>query len=822
MKMKEINFKKIEEKWQKKWEEEKVFEAKENSKKKKYYVLEMFPYPSGSGLHMGHAWNYTIGDIFARFKIMSGYNVLHPMGYDALGLPAENAAIIEGEHPEDYTKKSIKKYIKQQRNLGLSYDWSRMISSADASYYKWDQWIFLKMLEKGLAYQKEAAVNWCPECKTVLANEQVVNGKCWRHEDTNVEIRHLKQWFFKITKYSEELLQGHNRIDWPEKTVAMQKNWIGKSQGTEILFEINGKKWPIFTTRPDTIFGVSFMVISAQHPRLMEIVTQRQAKEAENFLKKIKTVSQKSIKDLEELEKEGVFTGSYAVHPITGEKIPVYAGNFVVADYGSGMIMAVPGHDQRDFEFAKKYKIKIKQVIEGKITKERAYTGEGKLINSEEFNGINSREAIDKISFYLESKGIGKKVVQYKLRDWLISRQRYWGTPIPIIYCEKCGAVPVPEKELPVKLPREVEFGKGNPLATNESWIRAKCPKCGSIGRRETDTMDTFVNSSWYFLRYCDTHNDEAIFDKKKVEYWMPVNVYIGGAEHACMHLIYARFYTKFLRDLGLIRFDEPFLKLFHQGMLRGEGGVKISKSKPETVILPEVVSDKYGIDTARYFLCSLASPDKDIDWSDKGINGSLRFINRIFEAFEKLEISKKGKDSEELERKLNSVIKNVSEQIQNFEYRKATIEIKELFELIHEQKEISKSSIEKALKILNPFCPHITEELWERIGNKPFISTAEWPKAEEKIIRAKNTVNASEKIISGIKEIVTKYEKNNSFSKFYIYVMPFEMGKLNEEKISKEFGKKTKVYAVNDSKKYDPEGKAGKAKPGKPAIYFE
>jgi len=617
----DIDFKEVEKKWQKKWEEDEVFHVLNGSNKTtpkgvppkgaKYYVLEMFPYPSGEGLHMGHALNYTIGDVFARFKRMNGFNVLYPMGYDALGLPAENAAIKADTHPEDYTNKSISNFIKQQKLLGLSYDWSRMINTASPSYYKWDQWIFLKMLEKKIAYRKEAPVNWCVECNSVLANEQVHDGKCWRHEDTEVEIKHLEQWFFKITNYADELLDKIDGLDWPQKTKSMQKNWIGKSYGTEILFEIGskgvssgeGEKWPIFTTRPDTLFGVTFMVVSAQHPKLMDLVKDSEKSKVEEFLKNLKSVSAprgvrqggastssrpsaKGTKDLEDLEKEGVFTGSYAINPVNGEQIPVYAGNFVLADYGSGMVMAVPAHDQRDFEFAEKYDLPIKFVIDpkdseiyvrkdkfGKECFERAYTDEGTLINSDKFDGLENEKAKHEITKFLAKKKLGKEVVQFKLRDWLVSRQRYWGAPIPIVYCDDCGAVPVPEKDLPVILPKKVTFGEGNPLTTNDEWIRVKCPKCGKEARRETDTMDTFVNSSWYFLRYCDPDNGKEIFDKEKVKYWMPVDQYIGGAEHACMHLIYFRFYTKFLRDLGLFSFDEPVKKLFHQGMLHGEDG---------------------------------------------------------------------------------------------------------------------------------------------------------------------------------------------------------------------------------------------------------
>ncbi len=810
--MVEINFKAIEKKWQKRWEKEDAFVAKDKSSKSKYYVLEMFPYPSGDGLHMGHVWNYTIGDILARFKRMEGFEVLHPMGFDALGLPAENAAIKNKTHPEEYTKKSIKNFIKQMKSLGLSYDWDRQINSATPEYYKWDQWIFLQMLKKGLAYQKESNVNWCGSCKTVLANEQAQTGNCDRC-GTKVEMKYLKQWFLKITDYADELYEGLNDLkDWPERTRAMQKHWIRKSYGVEIDFEIGGKKWPVFTTRPDTIFGVTFMVVSAQHKKLMDLVTADQEKEVKKFLQKVKSVSEK---DMADMEKEGVFTGSYAINPANGEKVPIYAGNFVVADYGSGMVMAVPAHDQRDFDFAKKYGIEIKEVVGGGDVSKGGYTDSGNLINSGEFDGMDNDEAKKKITAWLEKKEKGRKMINFRLRDWGISRQRYWGTPIPIIHCETCGSVPVPEKDLPVKLPKEVKFGEGNPLETNEKWIKVKCPSCGKFGRRETDTMDTFVNSSWYFMRYCDPNNSEKIFDKKKVSNWCPVDSYIGGAEHACMHLIYSRFYIKFLRDLGLLNFDEPVKKLFHQGMLHGEDGNKMSKSKNNGV-LPEEVSDKYGIDTARFFLSSLASPDKDIEWSEKGIIGSFRFINRIFEFFGKIKI---GKDSSKVGSKLNETIKLISEYYGSFEYRRATIKLRELFEIFEKEKEISKKSLNSFLKLLNPICPHVTEELWEKLGNKDLISISVWPNFDSKKLNIKKKeVDLNEKVI----DLVKGYLKGKKVKKIYLYVLPFEVGKFDVKRLSKEFGVEVFVYSVSDSEKYDPEGKSKKAKPGMPGVFFE
>ncbi len=940
--MSEIDFGRIERKWQKKWEKEKIFLASESSKKEKFYFLEMFPYPSGSGLHMGHALNYTIGDVFSRFKRMKGYNLLHPMGYDALGLPAENAAIKEERHPEEYTKNSIKNFSSQLKSLGFSYDWSRTINTSSPNYYKWDQWIFLKMFERGLAYQKESAVNWCPDCKTVLANEQVNNGKCWRHDKTSVEVKFLKQWFLKITDYAEELLDKLHELDWPEKTKSMQKHWIGKSYGAEIYFEIfkemkfasyllieksfnlnlekellnfgkfkieekdkdwgkffrvkiplekekefidfvkknilvkneNGgswyvdsvgttnkvifknkvidlnnpggkkeffeygkkfgipeeqldiqipdKKWPIFTTRPDTIFGVTFLVISPYHPKLKELIIDSQKKEVEKFIEKLKSVSEK---DLADLEKEGVFTGSYATNPLTNEKVPIYVGNFVIAEYGGGMVMGVPAHDKRDFYFAKKYGIAFKVVIdpidfeisEKNLTE--AFVGEGTLINSGVFNGLKSSEAKEKIVNYLIKKGFGKRAIKFRLKDWGISRQRYWGTPIPIIYCEQCGTVPVPEKDLPVKLPKEVKFGKGNPLETNEKWIRVACPKCGKIGKRETDTMDTFVNSSWYFLRYADPKNNNKIFETEKVDYWNPVDIYVGGAEHACMHLIYSRFYIKFLRDLGILNFDEPIKRLFHQGMLHAEDGDKMSKSKGN-VVNPLEVSKKYGVDSLRFFLISVASPDKDFNWSEKGIQGSYKFLKKVYNFFQNVKV---GKDGKEIGDKLNSSIEKVGEYIESFKYRKASIKIRELFEILFKEEKVKKEILEDSLKLLAPFCPHLCEELWEGLGNKRMISITNWPKYVKVNLKKKEEEDLNQKIIKRVFSLVSNFEKRGSkIKKVYLYVLPFEFEKIDVSKLKREIGKEIFVYSVKDKKKCDPENKSKKAKPGMPGIWFE
>lgn len=816
-----IDFKQIEQKWQKEWEKSKIFEVKEDSKKKKCYVLEMYPYPSASFLHMGHVRNFTIGDIYARFKRMSGYNVLYPMGFDSFGLPAETAAKKEGIHPKKYTEAAISKIMEYFKALGNSYDWTRMLASHTPEYYKWNQYFFLKFLEKGLAYRKEAPVNWCPKCESVLANEEAEGGKCWRCGSDVIQ-KNLAQWFYKITAYADRLIEDLSGIEWPEKIKLMQENWIGKSFGTEINFTINGKPWPIFTTRPDTIFGVTFMVVSAKHPRLKELVKEEQKKAVDKLLKKIASTSRE---DIEELEKEGAFTGSYALNPMTNEKVPVYAGNFVVADYGSGMVMAVPCHDQRDFEFAKKYSIPLKIVIQkqnGSELHERAmkeaYVEDGILVNSKEFNGLDNEDAKGKITDSLISKNLGKRVVNYKIRDWLISRQRYWGTPIPIIYCPKCGTVPVPEKDLPVLLPEKVDFqAKVNPLLSSKEFLETKCPKCSGKARRETDTMGGFVDSSWYFLRYCDPKNKEKPFDSKKAEYWMPVDQYVGGAEHAVMHLMYARFFTKALKDLKVINFDEPFHKLFNQGIVYKDGA-KMSKSKGNVVFQTEI-SDKYGIDTARLFLMFVSSPDKQMEWTDEGVEGSFRIINRLIRLKEKIAKSSNPKQ----DNKINAAIKNITESIDRFEYPKAVVSIIEVLDYCSD--EISKSNYESLLKLISPFCPHIAEELWHEIGNKTFISAEKWPVCDEKKINPEleRQEMMSDKLVEDIKNILKIIrEKGTSAKKVYVYTLPKEKEFFDEEIISKKLDMQIKIFSVSDKSKYDPQNKAGKAKPGKPAIYVE
>ena len=818
-----FNFNIIEKKWQNKWAKAKIFEVKEKKGKKKFYCLEMFAYPSGEGLHMGHAFNYTVGDIYARFMRMHEYNVLYPFGYDSLGLPAENAAIKAKIHPKKYTEKAILTFIKQQKALGLSYDWSRLIKTHDPEYYKWDQWIFLQMFKKGLAYKKKSPVNYCPKCKTVLANEQVIQGKCWRHEDTGVEIKNLEQWFFKITDYARELYDNIDKLKgWPEPIKLMQKNWIGKSQGIEIFFTIDKKKWPIFTTRPDTIYGTTFMVISAQHPELLDLVKgTRQEKEVIKFANKLKGIKQE---DLDKMEKEGVFTGKYAINPINNEKIPIYVGNFVLAEYGSGMVMAVPAHDQRDFEFAKKYKLPIRVVIQPKgkklseKTMKQAYIEPGILVNSGKFNNMNSNKAIVEISKWLTKQKKGKKTTQYKLKDWLISRQRYWGTPIPIIYCDKCGIVPVSEKNLPIVLPEKVKFGKRNPLTTCKEFVNVKCPKCKGKARRETNTMDTFVNSSWYFLRYCDPKNKKKIFAKDKVKYWMPIDQYIGGDEHATGHLIYFRFYTKFLRDFGLLNFGEPVLKLFNQGMIHGSDGYVMSKSRGN-IIDPLNMIKKYSADILRFYLVSTASPDKDFSWNEKGIEGASRFINKVMNYFSKARF-RKTKIDPRFKSKLNKTIKEVTQDIEEFRYNLAIIKLRALVDYFNN--DIDKKSAQIFLKLLHPFCPHITEELWHK-WNKTFISLEKWPKYDEKKINPvfEKEEQIQEKLKRDIRQIVKIIEKKPKA--IYIYVIPKELNIYEPalESIKQEFNCKAQIQATNNII-YDPKKKAKKAKSGKPAIYIK
>ncbi len=754
-----FDFNAVAKKWQKKWKECRIFEVKEDKNKKKFYCLEMFPYPSGY-LHMGHVRNYSIGDAYARFKRMQGYNVLYPMGYDSFGLPAENAAIEHNIHPKIWTEEKIEGIKKQQKEMGFSYDWTREIATHKEEYYKWNQWFFIQFFKRGLVYKKKALVNWCPKCKTVLANEQVINGRCWRC-DSLVEQKPLEQWFLKITDYAERLLKDLDKLEgWPEKVKTMQRNWIGRSEGTLINFKVKDMDIVLktFTTRVDTIYGVTYLVIAPEHTLTEELIkgTEKE-REAKEF---IKECLRESIQERtnEEKEKKGFFTGRYAINPVNNEIIPIWIADYVLADYGTGVVMGVPAHDHRDFAFAKKYNLPIKVVItpeDYELKPEKmlhAYVEDGILINSERFNGMNNREAIPKIQEYLEKKGFGKRAVVYKLRDWLISRQRYWGTPIPIIYCPKCGIVPEKEENLPVKLPEDVKFtGSGNPIETSEKFIKTKCPYCGSEARRETDTMDTFFDSSWYFLRYTSPHENERPFDPNKVKYWLPVDQYIGGIEHAILHLLYSRFFTKVLYDMKLIDFDEPFKKLLTQGMVIKDGA-KMSKSLGN-VVDPQDINSKYGVDTTRMFILFAALPEKELEWSDQGVEGVHRYLNRLINMFRKgFEIVEKGEDNFEYEEevlrsKLHKTIKIITEYYENFKFSLAISKLMEftnyLSKYIRKSRKhnsmLLKECLESLLKMLAPIIPHTCEELWHEMGNNTFISIEKWPEFNEDYINEKS-----------------------------------------------------------------------------------
>ncbi|HOA42028.1 MAG TPA: leucine--tRNA ligase [Bacillota bacterium] len=749
------NFSKIEKKWQNYWEENNTFKTTEDKNKEKYYLLEMFPYPSGK-LHMGHVRNYSIGDVISRYMTMRGKNVLHPMGWDSFGLPAENAAIKNHVHPNIWTWKNIEEMRQQLKMLGLSYDWDREIATCHPDYYKWMQWIFIQFFNKGLAYKKKNPVNWCPSCQTVLANEQVVDGCCERCH-TLVGKKELEQWYLKITEYADRLLKELDLLEgWPEKVKIMQRNWIGKSEGAEVDFKIAGsdKTLCVFTTRPDTLFGVTYMVLAPEHPYVKELVSEECSKDVEEFLDKLQYMSEIE-RTSTTLEKEGVFIGSYAINPLTGKEVPIYIANYVLMDYGTGAIMAVPAHDQRDFEFAKKYNLDIVPVVDpgdpeiDLYNLKEAFEADGTMINSGTFNGMNSRKAIKDITAYLEEKGLGKAAVNYRLRDWLISRQRYWGTPIPMLHCEKCGWVPEKIENLPVLLPTDVEFtGKGeSPLTTSKSFKKALCPKCGGEATRETDTMDTFLDSSWYYLRYTDAQNKDEVWDKEKAKYWMPVDQYIGGVEHAILHLLYARFFNKFLYDLGYSPCIEPFTNLLTQGMVLKDGA-KMSKSKGN-VVSPEEIIDKYGADTARLFILFASPPEKELEWSDTGVEGSYRFLSRVYRLVHELsDTIKDATDSyvvetsqdRELNYVLNTTIKKVTDDLGNrFNFNTAISAIMVLVNELYRYKSesvLNKGLLRHAIKclilILSPFTPHICEEMWQHIGHDSTLYHERWPEYDE------------------------------------------------------------------------------------------
>lgn len=738
------DFREIEKKWQTKWKDNNQYKMDTRDESKpKYYCLEMFPYPSGK-IHMGHVRNYSIGDVVARFKKMEGYNVLHPMGWDSFGLPAENAAIKNGIHPHIWTMSNIEEMKEQLNVLGLSYDWDREVTTSTPEYYKWTQKIFLEFYKEGLAYKKNSFVNWCPSCETVLANEQVVQGCCERC-DSVVEKKELEQWYFKITDFAEDLLKDLDKLDgWPEKVKLMQRNWIGKSHGATIDFKIkdSDETITVYTTRPDTIYGTTFMVVAPESPLARELVKGTEYEGVlDNFLTKIHSLS--SIeRESASLEKEGEFIGKVVINPLTGKEIPIWVANYVLADYGTGAVMGVPAHDERDNDFAVKYNFEIIPVIDEN----------DKMINSQEFNGMTKEEAFDGIIEKLENEGKGNKKTNYRLRDWLISRQRYWGCPIPVVYCDDCGIVPVDDADLPVLLPTDVEFtGRGeSPLTTSESFKSCTCPKCGKPARREVDTMDTFVDSSWYFMRYIDNKNGENAFDSDIVNKWMPVDQYIGGVEHAILHLLYARWFTKAFKKMGWTVHDEPFQNLLTQGMVLMDGS-KMSKSKGNTISPMEII-EKFGADTARLFILFAAPPERDLDWSDAGVEGCFKFINRVYRVVDELsylagkdvEFGELNKQDQEMRAKTNSTMKKVTEDLSvKFGFNTAIASLMELVNELYKYKELDnrneavlKEALEAIVVIIAPFTPHLGEELWTMIGKEGSVFDISWPKYDESAIQ--------------------------------------------------------------------------------------
>jgi leucyl-tRNA synthetase len=762
----------IEKKWQQYWEESQVFKVGEDTGREKYYLLEMFPYPSGR-IHMGHVRNYTIGDVVSRFMRMLGYNVLHPMGWDAFGMPAENAAIKAGTHPAKWTYDNIDYMRNQLKQLGFSYDWSREFATSDPSYYRWEQLFFLKMYDLGLAYRKSSYVNWCSTCQTVLANEQVEAGTCWRC-DTPVVQKEMEQWFFKITHYVDELLENTHKLPgWPERVLVMQQNWIGKSTGSMLHFPLDSGegKIQVYTTRTDTLFGATFLSMAPEHPMVGGLCRGKPQETAVlDFVEKAKR-SKRDEREADLLEKEGVFTGSFCINPVTGKKIPIYVANFVLMAYGTGAVMAVPAHDQRDFEFAQKYGLPIEVVIKPAGAQQapsaqdlaRAFEEDGVVVNSGEFTGMESAPARIAITEALEKKGLAELTVQYRLRDWGISRQRYWGAPIPIIYCDRCGVVPVPERDLPVVLPLDVELleNGGSPLPVHEPFYSTACPKCGGLARRETDTMDTFVESSWYFARYACPDYGEGPLDMPRVRYWMPADQYIGGIEHAVLHLLYSRFFVKVLRDLGYLDVDEPFVNLLTQGMVIKDG-FKMSKSKGN-VVDPDDMIRTYGADTVRLFCLFASPPEKDLDWSDQGVEGSFRFLSRLWRLVSENQEALKSVDPcrgespltgelARLRRKTHQTIKKVTEDIrERFHFNTAIAAVMELVNMVYLVLEsrpvdpmlwpVVREAVEAVIVVSSPMVPHICEELWTALDHRKLLLNTPWPKWDHQALQAEEVL---------------------------------------------------------------------------------
>jgi leucyl-tRNA synthetase len=751
----------LEQKWQRRWEEAGIFAADADPARPKYYLLEMLPYPSGT-LHMGHMRNYTIGDAVARFRRMRGFNVLHPIGWDAFGLPAENAAIKRGTAPREWTNANIAQMKSVCRRFGFSYDWRREISTCEPEYYRWNQWFFLRMLERGLAYRKRSLVNWCPKCQTVLANEQVVDGCCWQHDETPVESKEIEQWFLRITQYADALLEDMAELTgWPERVLIMQRNWIGKSRGARLKFAIAGEDaaLEIFTTRVDTIYGACAVILSPAHPLLPGLFAGRPGRE--KMEEAWNRLRQRMLRgaELASAEKEGFFTGRFAVNPFSGESMPIWVANFVLAEYGTGAVMAVPAHDQRDFEFAQKYEIPFRvvvQPVEGPPLRaerlDKAYTGYGRLVASGPYSGLTSEQALKKITADAQAKGLGEAETTFRLKDWGISRQRYWGTPIPVIYCDGCGVVAVPDVDLPVRLPENVTLtGQGqSPLAGVPEFVEVRCPKCGGAGRRETDTMDTFIDSSWYFFRYTDPHNDRAPFDPALARYWFPIDQYIGGIEHAILHLIYSRFFCKVMRDLGLVEIGEPVQRLFSQGMVLKDGA-KMSKSKGNLVGAIDM-AEKYGCDTARMYTLFAAPPEKDLEWSEQGIEGCARFLHRVFRLVDRHAAALRDVDTDylhpavldtptekekTLRRKAHQTLRRVTQDFETrWHFNSSVALIMELVNTLQAAEpldqnahpEVLKETLELLILMLAPMAPHLCEELWEMLGHASGLDHAPWP----------------------------------------------------------------------------------------------
>ena len=752
------NFKEIEEKWRKIWEENPVNPPDDS--KPKYYCLDMFPYPSGNGLHVGHWRGYVLSDVISRQKLMEGYELLHPMGWDAFGLPAENYAIKTGTHPSEATKKSISNIKRQVNDIAAIYDWDKEINTTDPEYYKWTQWIFIQMFKNGLAYEKEMPLNWCPNCKAVLANEEATNGVCDRCGAT-VTKKNLRQWMLRITKYADRLLNDLDKLDWPEKVKKMQSDWIGKSYGAEIDFPVDGadKAIKVYTTRPDTLYGATFMVLSPEHPIVKEITTAEYKDAMDKYCYEASTKS--NVSRMTDKEKTGVFTGSYGINPLNGAKTPIWVSDYVLADYGTGAIMCVPAHDDRDFEFAKKFDLPIIQVIskDGKEVENltEAYTEPGIMINSNEFNGMKSEDAKKKVPDYMEEKGFGKKTVNFKLRDWVFSRQRYWGEPIPLIHCEKCGTVPVPEDQLPVILPnvksyKPTDTGE-SPLAAIDEWVNTTCPCCGGPAKRETNTMPQWAGSSWYYLRYCDNHNDKELASKEALKKWLPVDMYVGGVEHAVLHLLYARFYTKFLHDIGVVDFDEPFKRLFNQGMITKDGA-KMSKNKGN-VVSPDEAVENYGCDSLRMYELFIGPPELDSEWDDNGIDGVFRYLNKVWKFVNEYKDKLVEKPTAEMEFVKNKLTCEITKRLEALTLNTVVSGFMEytnkMIAVAKAAGGIDKDSLETLTLLLAPFTPHISEEMWQLLGHDTSVFTHGWPKYDESKLK-EETVNIAVQINGKVK----------------------------------------------------------------------